>query len=59
MRVPCKLQVPRRYANTMICTFPYVSGCGVGAGQEERGRGKTGPQRKLNCSKGEIRISDF
>lgn len=24
-----------------------------------RRRGKAGPQRKLNCSKGEIRISDF
>lgn len=55
MRVPCKLQVPRRYANTMICTFPYVSGLLV----LDRRRGKEGAQRKLNCSKGEFRISDF
>lgn len=34
MRVPCKLQVPRRYANT----FPYVSG----AGQEDEGEGTKG-----------------
>lgn len=46
MRVPCKLQVPRRYANTMICTIPYVSGCGVGAGQEE-GEGRGTKKTKL------------
>lgn len=55
MRVPCKLQVPRRYANTLICTIPYVSG----ARQQEEEEGRKEAQRKLNCSKGEIRISDF